>query len=142
MGNEPVDNAVLVIPCSGIGKVHGLMSREASYLVTDELAPGQTDTLCLALLVKGDSEAVAVVRSHACITIDGCAKACAEKNVAMAGGRVAKAIQVAEAFKSHRGAKPGNATALTEDGWNITREIAVMVACEAARLHAREEVTR
>ena len=30
---------VLIIPCSGIGKVHGLMSREAAYLVTDELAP-------------------------------------------------------------------------------------------------------
>ena len=55
MGNEPIENAVLVIPCSGIGKVHGLISREATYLVTDELATGRTDTLCLALLVKGDS---------------------------------------------------------------------------------------
>lgn len=142
MRNEPAENPVLVIPCSGIGKVHGLMSREATYLVTDELAPGQTDTLCLALLVKGDSEAVAAVRSHACITIDGCAKACAEKNVAMAGGRVAKAVQVAEAFKTHRGAKPGNATALTEGGWSITREIADSVAREAVRLRASEEVVR
>ena len=107
MGNEPIENTVLVIPCSGIGKVHGLMSREATYLVTDELAPARTDTLCLALLVKGDSEAVAAVRSHACITIDGCAKACAEKNVAMAGGRVAKAVQVAEAFKEPPWRKAG-----------------------------------
>ena len=142
MANEQIGNPVLVIPCSGIGKVHGLMSREAAYLVTDELAPGQTDTLCLALLVKGDSEAVAAVRSHACITIDGCAKACAEKNVAMAGGRVSKAVQVAETFKNHRGAKPGNATALTDDGWIITREIADSVACEAVRLRASEEVVR
>lgn len=142
MGNEPIEDAVLVIPCSGIGKVHGLMSREATYLVTDELAPGQTETLCLALLVKGDSEAVAAVRSHACITIDGCAKACAEKNVAMAGGQVAKAVQVAAAFKNHRGAKPGNSTALTEDGWSITREIADLVAREAVQLRAREEVIR
>ena len=142
MGNEPVENAVLVIPCSGIGKVHGLMSREATYLVTDELAPGQTDTLCLALLVKGDCEALAAVRSHACITIDGCAKACAEKNVLMVGGRVAKAVQVAEAFKNHRGAKPGNATTLSNDGWTITREIADSVAREASRLRNCEEVAR
>ena len=142
MRNEPAENPVLVIPCSGIGKVHGLMSREAAYLVTDELAPARTDTLCLALLVKGDSDAVAAVRSHACITIDGCAKGCAEKNVAMAGGRVAKAVQVAEEFKNHRGAKPGNATALTADGWAITREIATSVACEAARLCGGEEVIR
>ncbi len=142
MRNELSENAVLVIPCSGIGKVHGLMSREATYLVTDELAPGQTDTLCLALLVKRDSEAVAEVQSHACITIDGCAKACAEKNVAIAGGRVAKAVQVVEAFKNHRTAKPGNATALTEEGWTITREIAASVAAEAARLHAIAEAIR
>ena len=32
---------VLVIPCSGIGKVHGLISRESAYLVTDELAPAE-----------------------------------------------------------------------------------------------------
>ena len=142
MRNEPAENPVLVIPCSGIGKVHGLLSREATYLVTDELAPAQTDTLCLALLVKGDSEAVAAVRSHASITIDGCAKACAEKNVEMAGGRVAKAVQVAEAFKNHRGAKPGNATALSDDGWIIAREIADSVAREASRLRNCEEVAR
>jgi uncharacterized metal-binding protein len=142
MRNEAAENSVLVIPCSGIGKVHGLMSREATYLVTGELAPERTGTLCLALLVKGDSEAVAAVRSHACITIDGCAKACSEKNVAMAGGRVAKAIQVAEAFRSHRGSKPGTATALTDDGWVITREIAESAACEAARIGGAEEVVR
>ena len=142
MGNELAASTVLVIPCSGIGKVHGLMSREATYLVTDELATAHTDTLCLALLVKGDSEALAAVQSHACITIDGCAKACAEKNVAIAGGRVARAFQVAEVFKNHRGTKPGNATALTEDGWIITREIADAVACDVARIREGEEVIR
>jgi hypothetical protein len=62
--------------------------------------------------------------------------------VALADGQVAKAIQVAEAFKNHRGAKPGDATSLSDDGWTITREIADSVACEAARLHACEEVIR
>lgn len=57
MKDEANEKPVLVIPCSGIGKVHGLISREATYIVTDELAPQQTDTLCLALLVKGDAEA-------------------------------------------------------------------------------------
>ncbi len=140
MSNELTQNPVLVIPCSGIGKVHGLISREAAYLVTDELAPKQTDTLCLALLVKGDADAVAAVQTHACLTIDGCAKACAQKNVEMAGGRVAKAFQVAEAFMKHRGAKPGTATTLTEEGWAITRDIAGDATCKAASL--REEAIR
>jgi uncharacterized metal-binding protein len=140
--NESTKTPVLVIPCSGIGKVHGLISREATYLVTDELAPDATDTLCLALLVKGDREAVETVRSHRSITIDGCAKACAQKNVEMAGGRVEKAIQVAIVFKDHRGAQPGNASALTDDGWAITREIAEAAASEALRLSAAEEAIR
>ena len=139
MKNELTERTVLVIRCSGIGKVHGLIGREATYLVTDVLAADRTDTLCLALLVKGDAEAVDAVQTHACITIDGCAKACAQKNVEMAGGRVAKAIQVAEAFRNYRGAKPGNATALTEEGWTITKDIAGAVACEAARVGEQGE---
>ncbi len=137
---EKVDDRVLVIPCSGIGKVHGLISREATYLVADEMAPQETDTLCLALLVKRDPEAVDAIKKQHCITIDGCPKACAEKNVEMAGGHAMKAVQVTEAFKKHKGAKPGTATDLTEDGWAIARDVAQEVAEEAARLRREREV--
>ncbi len=139
MNNQPNDKPVLVIPCSGIGKVHGLITREATYLVADELAPGQTDTLCLALLVKRDAEAVSAIKRQHCITIDGCPKACAEKNVQIAGGQPAKALQVTDAVKRHHGAKPGTATDLTEEGWAIAREVARDVADEAARLHHGKE---
>ena len=137
---EMNEQTVLVIPCSGIGKVHGLISREATYLVTDELAPGQTKTQCLALLVKGDTDAVAAVQSYPCITIDGCPKACAQKNVEMAGGMVVKAVRVVDAFKTHRGAQPGSASGLTNDGWAIAREVAETVAKEVANQIAEREV--
>jgi uncharacterized metal-binding protein len=140
MTEQANDKPVLVIPCSGIGKVHGLISREATYLVADEMAPKDTDTLCLALLVKRDPEAVEAVKNQHCITIDGCPKACAEKNVQMAGGRADKAVQVTEAFKKHHGAKPGTATELTDDGWAIARDVAQEVADEAARLHREGKV--
>jgi uncharacterized metal-binding protein len=99
---ERDSDTVLVIPCSGIGKVHGLMSREAAYLVADELAPKDTDVVCLALLVKGDEETVGEVRAHPCVTIDGCGKACARKNAELAGGEVAQAFQVGR-FGASRG---------------------------------------
>jgi uncharacterized metal-binding protein len=134
MSEQANDKPVLLIPCSGIGKVHGLISREATYLVADEMAPRETDTLCLALLVKRDPEAVEAIKNQHCITIDGCPKACAEKNVEMAGGHAAKAVQVTEAFKKHHGAKPGTATDLTEDGWAIARDVAREVTEEAVRL--------
>jgi uncharacterized metal-binding protein len=142
MKDQPDKKPLLVIPCSGIGKVHGLLSREATYLVTDEIAPGKTDTMCLALLVKGDSEALDAVKSQACITIDGCPKACAEKNVKIAGGNPAKIVQVADALKKHRGANPGSATELTKEGWVIAREIAATVADAAAALGGGKEESR
>jgi uncharacterized metal-binding protein len=140
MSAQAKNKPVLVIPCSGIGKVHGLISREATYLVADEMAPNETNTLCLALLVKRDPEAMEAIKNQLCITIDGCPKACAEKNVEMAGGHAAKAVQVTEAFKRHHGAKPGTATDLTEDGWAIARDVAQEVVDETARLRREREV--
>lgn len=116
------------MPCSGIGKVHGLIAREVTYAVTDDLAPTNAETLCLALLVSGDEEALAKLRQTDCITIDGCPKLCAAKNVEMAGGRVVKSIRVVDEFKNHRGAEPGTATTLANDGWTIVREIAGDIA--------------
>ena len=139
---ERNNEKVLVIPCSGIGKVHGLISREATYLVTDELAPDDAETLCLALLVMGDADAVAMVQRQPCITVDGCPKACAQKNVEMAGGTVVNAVRVVEAFKGHQGAQPGSASSLASDGWTIAREIAEMIVSEVERLRAGAEVTR
>ena len=140
METKPVDKPVLVIPCSGIGKVHGLISRESTYLVVDELAPGRTDTLCLGLLVKRDAEALAAIKNQYCITIDGCTKACAEKTVRMAGGQPAAAIQVTDAFKKHHRTNPGTATDLTEEGWTIAKDIAKTVADETSHFHAGLEV--
>lgn len=112
----------IVMPCSGIGKVHGLIAREAAYAVTGEST--EHETLCLALLVSGDEEAQAKIRQADCIAIDGCPKLCAAKNVEMAGGRVVRSIRVVDEFKNHRGAEPGTATALADDGWTIVGAIA------------------
>jgi uncharacterized metal-binding protein len=132
---------VLVIPCSGIGKVHGLISREAAYLATDEVAPEHTDVVCLALLVREDEETLARVRANPCITIDGCGKACAQKNVEIAGGQVASALQVAKFLAKHRGSQPGTGSELTEEGWTVCREIAEAVADEATHLGAGQEAS-
>jgi len=142
MSMDPGSNheRVLVIPCSGIGKVHGLMSREAAYLVADESASKVADVVCLALLVKGDEETVAEVRCHPCITIDGCGKACAKKNVELAGGEVAQALQVGRFLAGHRGAPPGSGSELTDEGWTLTQEIAEEAAAVVERIRAGEGV--
>ena len=81
MDDDRQNATILVIPCSGIGKVHGLISREAAYRVTDAVASGAADTVCLALLVTGDAETRQKGQQTPCITVDGCPKLCAWKNV-------------------------------------------------------------
>ena len=104
MASDGAIMEILVVPCSGIGKVHGLISRETVYHVTDKLLPGEADTVCLALRVTGDPETRQKIQASPCITIDGCPKLCAFKNVEMSGGKIAKGIRVYDAMKRHRGA--------------------------------------
>lgn len=71
----------LILPCSGIGKTLGTISRWAAYnLVEDQKLHG-IRLLCLARLVDTDSEALTILQSHRIITIDGCPKKCATVNV-------------------------------------------------------------
>jgi uncharacterized metal-binding protein len=127
MVNHNKAGKVLVIPCSGIGKVQGLISRETVYRVVDALPPLGAETVCLALLVTGDAETIKKVRDRPCITIDGCPKLCAQKNVEMSGGKVSHAVHVFETLKCHRGKPFGSPTALSEDGWAAVNEIAADV---------------
>lgn len=124
-----------MIPCSGVGKVHGLISREAVYQVTDDLLPGQADTVCLALLVTGDAETTQKVQQTPCITLDGCPKLCAMKNVELSGGKIAKGIRVYDVMKRYRGANCGTATALSKAGWTVVKELATEVAQAAKHSH-------
>ena len=42
---------VVVLPCSGIGKVYGALARETAYELTERVRPEQTAMTCLPLLV-------------------------------------------------------------------------------------------
>jgi uncharacterized metal-binding protein len=128
MANHSKTGKILVIPCSGIGKVQGLISRESVYRILDCLPPIGVETACLALLVTGDPETIKKVQDHPCISIDGCPKLCAQKNVEMSGGKVSRAVHVFDALKSQRGKQFGSPTALSADGWAAVNEIAADVA--------------
>jgi uncharacterized metal-binding protein len=130
--NNPTEK-FLVVPCSGIGKVHGLISREAVYRVTDTLMPDQAETLCLALLVMRDPEAREKVRRRPCIAVDGCPKLCARKNIELSGSKAALGVRVYDALKRHRGAAFGSPTALSDEGWAAVDEVAVEIAQAAAQ---------
>ena len=134
MASNETSARVLVVPCSGVGKVHGLISREAVYQITDQRMPGQSDTVCLALLETGDAQTRDKIQTHPCITVDGCPKLCAKKNVELSGGKVALGVRVYDTLKRHRGGQFGSPTTLSEEGWAAVDEIAAEIAQTAGQL--------
>ena len=122
---------VKIIPCSGIGKVLGLIAREAALKVTGELLSETTESMCLAHIVTGDDEVIAKIEGQPCITIDGCAKCCAQKSVEAAGGNIRNKHRVIDFMKPHRGEEHGTGTRLSEDGWRFADELAGVMADEA-----------
>ncbi|MGB9723141.1 MAG: putative zinc-binding protein [Chloroflexia bacterium] len=131
---------VLIIPCSGIGKVLGSVSREAAFRVLEELRPQETGTLCLARLTLGDPQAQEEVRRHPVITVDGCTKGCARVNVEQAGGRPAASFCAAEAFRRHRDLRPASVLDLGPGGEALAGRLAEEIAVQVDRLvHAPEE---
>ncbi len=117
-------NKVKVIPCSGIGKVYGLMAREAALKTVFELCPEKSETVCVAYIVTGDKVAKEKIEGYYCITVDGCPKMCASKNVSIAGGIVIEEIKVLDTVKEHKGKQFGSPTLLDADGEVVISEIA------------------
>lgn len=119
---------IIVIPCSGIGKALGSISREATYELVENLRREVTETTCLALLIRGDKDALELVRNNKCITIDGCPLQCAEKNVKLADGNLAASIRVIDALKQNKKLKPKKVTFLDSDGLQLAKAVAKQVA--------------
>jgi uncharacterized metal-binding protein len=128
---------VIVIPCSGIGKPLGTVSRQAAYDLVEKIRPEKAATTCLALLVKGDNEAVKLVRENPCIALDGCAKECARKNIELAGGKMASELRVVDVLKELKefgDYKPETVLEIGESGENLVKEIAARAASEIDRI--------
>lgn len=135
----PKKTRVLIVPCSGIGKALGSVGREATYQVVEELRPEVSDTVCLSLLTMGDSDTQERVRTCPTITIDGCAKVCAFKNVQSTGVEPAADFQVADTLREHRDLKVGQVIDIGEPGRELAHYLAEKVAQQVDRILAAED---
>jgi uncharacterized metal-binding protein len=129
---------VIIVPCSGIGKPYGTVSREAAYDVTEDLRLGQTQLVPLALLVLGDEESRAAVASCPAITIDGCKLACAAKMVQLSGGSIAREFAVLDVYRDHKDLKPQGIAELNESGLKLARLLAEEVSIVVDSLTGKE----
>ena len=118
------DASVVVVPCSGIGKPFGTVSREAAYDLCEDLRPNGTRLVALAKLVLGDAAACELVAQHPAVTIDGCKQMCASKMVKQSGGTVVREVGVLDVFRRHKDLKPEGIAELNAAGRKLARVLA------------------
>ncbi|MCE1246763.1 MAG: putative zinc-binding protein [Firmicutes bacterium] len=133
---------IMVIPCSGIGKPIGTVTREATYEVVENMRTDKTDTVCLALLVSGEAETLEKVKNNPCIALDGCAKECARKNIELAGGKVDTELRVLNVMKECRGMQPESVLDIGEGGRQLVDEIAKRVSAEVDRIFSERGLNK
>jgi uncharacterized metal-binding protein len=136
MSHEP--KKVVVLPCSGIGKIYGAVARETAYELVERVRPGVAITTCLPLLVIEDPQAKQLVTDNPVITIDGCPKGCAKKSVEAQGKEVGKAYQAINFYKAHKDLKPGGIGELDEVGRKLASVAADELAPDLDELLAKE----
>ena len=129
---------VMIVPCSGIGKSYGSVSREAAYDVTEDLRPTQTQLMPLALLVLGDEDSRSAVTACPAVTIDGCKLGCAAKMVQQSGGTIAQEFSVLDVYRRYKDLKPQGIAELNEGGQKLAHALAEEVAVVVDELIARK----
>jgi uncharacterized metal-binding protein len=129
---------VVIVPCSGIGKTYGTVSREAAYEVIEDLRAEQAQLVALSLLVLGDDDARSAVGQYPAIAIDGCKLACASKMVEESGGHVVQEYAVLDVYRRYRQFKPRGIAELNEGGQKLAHALAEEVAASVDELLAGE----
>jgi uncharacterized metal-binding protein len=121
------EQKVAIVPCSGIGKSYGTVSRAAAYQVIEEDRPDATCLVPLALLVLGDEAYRQILAENPAVTIDGCKLACATKMVLECGGKVAQDFAVLDVYRRYRDFKPQGIAELNEAGEKLARVLAAEI---------------
>ena len=119
---------VLIIPCSGIGKPLGTVSRETTYEVIENLSKGKAETVCLALLTSQDKETMDKVKNNYVITLDGCAKHCAKKNTEQCGKIPDKSYMILKFASANPDMKPQGIIDIGNSGNALVETIADTIA--------------
>ena len=122
--SEKKRSKYIIIPCSGIGKALGTITRRATYIVTEEMLPNDTDSICLPLLTIKDEETVRKIRQNPCITVDGCVAQCAKKNVEHHQGKLKGSIKILDVIKENPKLKSGTVLDIGPDGEKLARKAA------------------
>jgi uncharacterized metal-binding protein len=126
------DAKKIVIPCSGIGKAFGTVSREATYQLSETDYREEYRTMCLPLLVAGDQDAIDLLKKSCVYTIDGCPKKCATLSVERTGIDVTMEVMVPKVLAKNTDHKPGTVLDIGPNGVLLAKDIVNIILEEGS----------
>lgn len=126
------DAKKIVIPCSGIGKAFGTVSREATYQISETDHREEYRTMCLPLLVAGDQDAIDLLKKSRVYTIDGCPKKCATVSVERTGIDVTMEVMVPKVLAKNTDHKPGTVRDIGSNGVLLAKDIVNIILEEGS----------
>lgn len=128
---------IKLIACGGQDKVNGLIAHEAIVQAGAGLTENQAEVMCLARIVVGNIEAIAKLEGVACITVDGCARKCASKNVEIYGGDIRRQIVIADTIVTLETEDVGSIAELNQRGLSLAGAVAQDVTAAVKELGSK-----
>jgi len=129
---------ILIIPCSGIGKPSGTISRLAAYYIIEDLLPTETNTVCLPLLVIGDEKARQLVQRSPAIAVDGCHYKCATKGIQASNGRLVTSLNVLQLYRDYIHLEVKSVVDLGPEGEKFARIVAGKILDEIEKIRRKK----
>ena len=123
----------IIVPCSGIGKAFGSVTRTATHLLTRDANTDEYETICLPLLMTDDNESIQTVLNSEVYTIDGCPKKCASVLVRHVGGQPVMELLTPKILAKNRDHKPETVLDIGEGGRLLAEDIVELIKNGGAR---------
>ena len=119
-----------VVSCSGECCSLGTVSRIATRMVLEDLAFGETVTICLPLFLAGDSGERMFAEKFPTVSVDGCHKLCAKNAIEKYSGETAASVDVEELLGSWGEKPPASRRELNVNDQAQSYRVALEIARE------------
>ena len=124
---------VCVVPCSGMGKVLGSVTREVGFILAEDLRPDKAFLVCIPSLAARSEEHAEMMKTNPVIVIDGCAERCATKIAVKAGGKIRGRYFLPESIRKY-GLKPKGRDEIGPEGENLAKKVAEDISMNMDKL--------
>jgi uncharacterized metal-binding protein len=119
---------ICIYPCGGIKRVEATVARIATYIVNEDLMPGETMIFCVPAFLRGVEEDIVMIERNPTIVIDCHKESCGSHLMYLAGIKPAARIYIPEIMEEI-GLGPGkNRQELDEEGDRLACAVAEKVA--------------